>query len=33
MRESAARQPRCTDIDGFNLHATVRVKAHDRKRL
>ncbi len=32
-RESAARQPLCADIDGFSLHAAVRVKAHDRKRL
>jgi hypothetical protein len=26
-------QPLCADIDGFNLHAAVRVEAHDRKRL
>ena len=32
-REGAARQPLCADIDGFNLHAAVRVQAHDRKRL
>jgi hypothetical protein len=32
-REAAARQPLCTDIDGFSLHAAVRVEAHDRKRL
>ncbi len=32
-RETTARQPLCTDIDGFSLHAGVRVKAHDRKRL
>jgi len=32
-RESAARQPLCADIDGFSLHAAVRVEAHDRKRL
>ena len=32
-RESAARQPLCADIDGFSLHAAVRVQAHDRKRL
>ena len=27
------RQPLCADIDGFSLHAGVRVEAHDRKRL
>ena len=32
-REIAARQPLCADIDGFSLHAAVRVEAHDRKRL
>jgi hypothetical protein len=32
-RESAARQPLCADLDGFSLHAAVRVQAHDRKRL
>jgi len=32
-REAAARQPLCADIDGFSLHAAVRVEAHDRKRL
>ncbi|MFN9028902.1 MAG: hypothetical protein ACK5XM_01490, partial [Betaproteobacteria bacterium] len=32
-RETAARQPLCADIDGFSLHAAVRVEAHDRKRL
>jgi len=32
-RESAARQPLCADIDGFSLHAAVRIEAHDRKRL
>ncbi|MCW5656921.1 MAG: transposase [Burkholderiaceae bacterium] len=26
-------QPLCADIDGFGLHAAVRVQAHDRKRL
>jgi len=31
-REIAVRQPLCADIDGFSLHATVRVEAHDRKR-
>ena len=32
-REDRARQPQCADIDGFSLHAAVRVEAHDRKRL
>jgi hypothetical protein len=32
-RETAARQRLCADIDGFSLHAAVRVEAHDRKRL
>ena len=32
-REASARQPLCADIDGFSLHAAVRVEAHDRKRL
>jgi len=32
-RETAARQPLCADIDGFSLHAAVRVEANDRKRL
>jgi hypothetical protein len=32
-RETVARQARCADIDGFSLHAAVRVEAHDRKRL
>ncbi len=31
-REAAARQPLCADIDGFSLHAAVRIEAHDRKR-
>ena len=31
--EATARQPMCADIDGFSLHAAVRVEAHDRKRL
>ena len=31
--ESTARQPLCADINGFSLHAAVRVEAHDRKRL
>ena len=32
-REDRTRQPLCADIDGFSLHAAVRVEAHDRKRL
>ncbi len=32
-RARTARQPLCADIDGFGLHAAVRVEAHDRKRL
>jgi hypothetical protein len=32
-REGTARQPLCADIDGFSLHAGVRVEAHDRQRL
>jgi hypothetical protein len=32
-REDWARQPSCADIDGFSLHAALRVEAHDRKRL
>ncbi len=32
-RETSARQPLCADIDGFSLHAAVRVEAHERKRL
>ena len=32
-RGDQARQPLCADIDGFSLHAAVRVQAHDRKRL
>ena len=32
-REAPARQPLCADIDGFSLHAAVRVDAHERKRL
>jgi hypothetical protein len=32
-REDRARQPLCADIDGFSLHAAVRVEAHERKRL
>jgi len=33
LRETAPRQSLCADIDGFSLHAAVRVEAHDRKRL
>jgi hypothetical protein len=32
-REDGVRQPLCADIDGFSLHAAVRVQANDRKRL
>ncbi|MBI3156146.1 MAG: transposase [Burkholderiales bacterium] len=32
-REDWARQPLCADIDGFSLHAAVRVQAQDRERL
>ncbi|MBK6862435.1 MAG: transposase [Ideonella sp.] len=32
-REAAERQPLCADIDGFSLHAVVRVEARDRSRL
>lgn len=32
-RETTARQPLCADIDGFSLHAAVRVESHERKRL
>ena len=32
-REASARQLLCADIDGFSLHAAVRVETHDRKRL
>jgi hypothetical protein len=32
-REVTARQPLCADIDGFSLHAAVRIEAHERKRL
>lgn len=32
-REATARQPLCADIDGFGLHAAVRLEAHDRKGL
>jgi len=33
QREATARQSVCAEIDGFSLHAAVRVEAHDRKRL
>ena len=33
MPREDMRQPLCADIDGFSLHAAVRVEAHDRKRL
>jgi hypothetical protein len=32
-REYRAQQLLCADIDGFSLHAAVRVGANDRKRL
>jgi hypothetical protein len=32
-REDRARQPLCADIDGFSLHAAVRVEVNDRERL
>jgi hypothetical protein len=32
-RETAVRPPLCADIDGFSLHAAVRVESYDRKRL
>ena len=32
-REGLARELLCSDIDGFSLHAAVRVEAHERKRL
>ena len=32
-REGMARELLCSDIDGFSLHAAVRIEAHDRKRL
>jgi hypothetical protein len=33
QRETTAHEPLCADIDGFSLHAAVRVEAHDCKRL
>ncbi len=32
-RYGLARELLCSDIDGFSLHAAVRVDAHERKRL
>ncbi len=32
-REGMARELLCCDIDGFSLHAAVRVQAHERNRL
>ena len=32
-REGVARKLLCCDIDGFSLHAAMRVDTHDRKRL
>jgi hypothetical protein len=32
-RETTAQKALRADIDGFSLHAAVRVEAHDRKRL
>ncbi len=32
-REGMARELLCSDIDGFSLHAAVRVEAYERKRL
>jgi hypothetical protein len=32
-REDWARRPLRADIDGFSLHAAVRVQAHERERL
>ena len=32
-REDSAGQRLCADIEGFSLHAAVRVAAHDLKRL
>jgi len=32
-REGMARERLCCDIDGFSLHAAVRVDAHERKPL
>lgn len=32
-REVIARHPLCAELDGFSLHASVRIAAHERKRL
>jgi hypothetical protein len=32
-RYGLARELLCSDIDGFSLHAAVRVPTHERKRL
>ena len=32
-RQTEVKQTLCADIDGFSLHAAVRVEANDRKRL
>jgi hypothetical protein len=32
-RQTEFKQSLCADIDGFSLHAAVRVAANDRKRL
>jgi hypothetical protein len=32
-REGTPRQPLCAELDGFSLHAAVRVEARDRMRL
>ena len=32
-RETTVRQALCVEIDGFSLHAAVRVEAHNRNRL
>ncbi len=31
-RETTVHQPLCAEIDGFSMHAAVRVQAHDLKR-
>jgi hypothetical protein len=31
--EDRTCQPLCADIDGLSLHVTVRVEAHDSKRM
>ena len=32
-REVTACQALCAEVDGFSLHAAVRIEAHERKRL